>query len=59
MRFNFCKRVRFGPLFWNFGTRGLTSWGVKVWRYSWSAKTQQHTFDTPGPGSLTWGGKKR
>lgn len=58
MRFNFRKRVRIWPFVFNFGTRGFTGWGIKVWRYSWSARTRRHTFDTPGPGSVTWGGKK-
>lgn len=59
MRFNFRKRIRFGPLFWNFSTKGMTSWGVRIWRWTWNAKTRRHTFDSPGPGSWSWGGRRR
>lgn len=59
MRFMWRKRMRVGPLVLNFGPRGLSSWGVKVWRYSWNARTRRSTFDTPGPGSVTWGGEKQ
>jgi hypothetical protein len=58
MRFNFRKRVRFGPLFFNFTKRGFTGWGIKLWRFTWSARTRRSTFDTPGPGSVSWGGKR-
>lgn len=50
------KRKRFGPLVVNFASRGflrwrVTSWGVKVGRWSWSSGTGQHTVDVPGPWS--------
>jgi Protein of unknown function (DUF4236) len=56
MRFNFRKRIRLGPFFWSFTTRGLTSWGVRIWRYTWNARSGRSTFDTPGPGSVSFGG---
>lgn len=59
MRFNLHGRKRVGPLFVNYSKRGLTSWGFKVGPFTWNAKTHQSTFDTPGPGSVSWGGRRR
>ena len=50
MGFKLRKRLRLGPLVLNVTQRGLSSWGLKVGRWSWNAKTRKHTFDTPGPG---------
>lgn len=59
MRFRARKTFRFGPLFFSFTQRGFSSWGIRLWRYTWNAKTRRSTFDSPGPGSVTWGGRKR
>lgn len=50
MGFKFRKRVRVGPVVLNFTQRGLSSWGLKVGRWSWNAKSRKHTVDTPGLG---------
>ena len=50
MGFKLRKSIRLGPLVLHFTQRGLSSWGFKVGRWSWNAKTRKHTFDTPGPG---------
>jgi hypothetical protein len=58
MRFRARKALRFGPLVVNFTQSGYSSWGLRFWRWSWNAKTGRSTFDTPGPGSVNWGGKR-
>ena len=63
MRFRARKRFRFGPFFVNFSASGgrprFTSWGLKVWRWTWNVTRGTHTVDTPGMGSLHFGGSKR
>ena len=51
------RRVAIGPLILSFVSRGfldwrLSSWGVKVWRWSWNSRTDRQRFDVPGP--WTW-----
>lgn len=47
----YARRTRhFGPLRITINQSGRVTWGLKVWRWSWSNTTGQHTFDTPGPG---------
>lgn len=48
------KRVRLGPLVLHFSSAGflrwrLTSWGLKVGRWGWNARTRRHRVDIPGP----------
>lgn len=57
MRFRARKALRFGPLVIHLTQRGFSSWGLRLWRWTWNAKTRRSTFDTPGPGSVAWGGK--
>ncbi|HEX6497747.1 MAG TPA: DUF4236 domain-containing protein [Micromonosporaceae bacterium] len=45
----FRKVVRFGPLHLNFGKRGLSSWSLKVGRWSWNSRTRASRVDLPGP----------
>jgi hypothetical protein len=63
MRFRFRKSFRFGSpkccVRWHVSQRGYTGWSLKVWRWTYSNSTNTQTFDTPGPGSLHWGGRKR
>lgn len=63
MRFRARKSIRIGlPRFcikWNFTQRGYTGWGIRVWRWTYSNRTKQHSFDTPGWGHVIWGGRKR
>jgi hypothetical protein len=51
MPIHFRKRMRVGPLVFNFGRGGLTSWGLQVGRWSWNSRTRAHRVDTPGPTS--------
>ncbi len=30
---------------------------IKIGRYSWNSRTRKSHFDTPGPGSVEFGGK--
>jgi hypothetical protein len=48
----FRKTVRVGPLQFHFGNRGLSSWGVKVGRWSWNSRTRKQRVDLPGP--VSW-----
>lgn len=57
MGFKMHKRLRLGPVVLNFTQRGISSWGIKIGRWSWNARTRQHTVDTPGPGY--WQSRRR
>lgn len=59
MGFNLHKRWRFGPLYFNTSKWRFTSWGIKWGRYTHNMTTGKTTIDTPGPGTYTYGGKKR
>lgn len=59
MRFRARKRLRLGPLVVNFTQRGYSSWGLQVGRWTWNARTRQHSVDTPGPGGFRFGGRRR
>ena len=48
----FRKVYRLGPLHFNFGTKGYSSWGIKIGRWSWNSKTRKNRVDLPGP--LSW-----
>lgn len=58
-RFRARKTQRIWPFRVTVNQSGKVTWGIKVWRYSWSHSTGEHHLDTPGPGSLHWGGRKR
>lgn len=55
----FRKRLRFGPFVVNAGKSGVTSWGLKVGRWSWNSHTGRHRVDLPGPFSWTSRGRRR
>jgi len=59
MGFKMRRHVRLGPVVLHFTERGLSSWGLKVGRWSWNAKTRRHTVDTPGPGYWQSKGRRR
>lgn len=59
MRFRARKRLQFGPFYATFTQRGFSSWGIKVWRWTRNFTRGTDTVDTPGPGSLHFGGRKR
>jgi hypothetical protein len=49
MPFTFRKRLRFGPLVFNFGRSGFNSWGLKVGPLTWNSRTGSTSVDLPGP----------
>ncbi len=53
------KTITVGPLFFRFTQNGFASWGIKVGRFTRNFTRDTTTLDTPGPGSLRWGGKGR
>ena len=55
MPIHFRKRMKFGPLIFNFTKNGFSSWGIKIGRWSWNSKTRAHRVDLPGPAS--WSSK--
>lgn len=59
MRYRFRTSRRLGPLRLNFTERGFSSWGIVVGRWSWNSRTRRHTVDTPGPGHVEFGGRRR
>lgn len=59
MRFRARKTIRFGPLFWTFTQNGFTSWGIRIGPYRRNFTRGTSSFDSPGPGSVHWGGRKR
>lgn len=58
MPFTFRKRLRLGPLVWNLGRRGLTSWGVKLGPFSWNSRSRSTSVDLPGPVNYRTRGKR-
>lgn len=58
MRFYARKTWRPWPFRITVNQAGRITWGLKVWRWSWSARTGEHTFDTPGPGGLRFGRRR-
>lgn len=59
VRFRARKTVRVGPLFWSFTQSGFASWGVKVWRGTYNVTRRTWSIDTPGPGGISGGGRRR
>jgi len=43
------KVVRLGPLRLNLTKGGLSSWSLKIGRWSWNSRARAHRFDLPGP----------
>jgi len=58
MGFHFRKNWRLFPFRVTLTERGVT-WGVRAGRYGYSPKTGKHTFDTPGLGGVSWGGRSK
>lgn len=57
MGFKFRKRLSLGPLRFNFGTKGFSSWGAKLGPWSWNSRTKRQRVDLPGP--FSWEQKPR
>lgn len=49
MPLTFRKRIPLGPLRFNIGKRGLTSWGIKLWRFTYNFTRGTTSVDGPGP----------
>ena len=59
MRFRLFRTLRLGPVRIHLTERGVHSWGLQVGRWSWNASSRTHTIDTPGPGYVQTGGRRR
>lgn len=59
MRFRWRKTARLGPVRWRFSNGRYTGWGLKFGAWTWNARTGRHSVDTPGPGSVTFGGRRQ
>ena len=59
MRFRARKSLRLGPLFFTFTQNGFSSWGVKVGPFTHNFSRRTSSVDTPGPGSVHFGGRGR
>ena len=59
MSWNLRLRPGLGPFHANISKRGLRSTSITLWRYTKNLRTGRSSFDTPGPGSIQWGGKPR
>ena len=55
MPVHFRKQMRIGPLMLNFGNKGFSSWGIKIWKWSWNSRTKRQSVDLPGP--ISWRSK--
>ncbi len=47
----FRKTWKLGPLRLNFTQGGLSSWSLRIGRWSWNSRTRAHRVDLPGPWS--------
>ena len=52
------KVLRFGPLRLNMTQNGMSSWSLKIGRWSWNSRARAHRFDLPGPFSWRSRGSK-
>lgn len=59
MKFKWKKKFSFGPLRINTSQGRMTSYSLVFGRLSWNSRTRKWTFDTPGPGSVEWGGRQQ
>lgn len=51
------KRSRYGPLQLNWTQDGLSSWSIRIGRWSWNSRTRSHRYDLPGP--LSWRSRRK
>jgi hypothetical protein len=59
MRFRARKTFRVGPLFFTFTQNGFSSWGIRIGPFTKNFTRGTSTIDTPGIGSLHFGGQRR
>lgn len=57
------KRKKFGPVTVNLASNGfarwrITSWGLRIGRWSWNAKSGTHSVNIPGPWRWTSKGNR-
>ncbi len=58
IRYRARKTLKFSPLRVYLTERGLSSWGLQIGRWSWNARTRQHTVNTPGHGFVQTRGRR-
>lgn len=59
MTWNFRVRPKLGPFHLNVSKRGLRSVSFTLGPYTRNLRTGRSSIDSPGPGSIQWGGKPR
>lgn len=59
MRFRLRKTKRFGPFYVTVNQAGRLSFGIKLGRFSHNFTRRTTHIDTPGPGSLHFGSRRR
>lgn len=59
MRFRARKTFRLGPLFATFTQNGFSSWGFRLGPWTHNVTRGTHTIDTPGPGHVVSGRRRR
>lgn len=59
MRFRLRNRFKIGPFYVNLSQGRFTSWGIKIGRFSRNFTRGTWAVDTPGPGSVHGGRKRR
>lgn len=59
MAWNFRVRPKLGPFRLNVSKRGLRSVSFTLGPYTRNLRTGRSSIDSPGPGSIQWGGGKR
>lgn len=45
--FRYRNKRRLGPFQWHFTEHGLSSWGIKIGRFTWNSK-RGNSVDLPG-----------
>ena len=53
------NRIPLGPFYFLFSQGRFTSWGIKIGRFSRNFTRRTWSLDTPGPGAISGGGKRR
>jgi Protein of unknown function (DUF4236) len=59
MAWNFRMRPSLGPLRFNVSKHGLRSVSLKLGWFTYNFGTGRKSVDTPGPGSVSFGGRVR
>jgi hypothetical protein len=57
MPVHYRKSHKFGPIRLNVTEHGMSSWSVKLGRWSWNSRTKAQRYDLPGP--FTWRSRGR